>query len=1022
MEKRQFIPDKEIILSSESDILKTSVYANNLTKLIENSPKDKVFTIGLFGSWGSGKSSIVETTKDNLENSNSKDAQKVKFITYDAWKYVNDSFRRMFLLKVQEELRQEQTDEMKRFYESVNAEAKPKQVINIKGMSIFLSLLILAIVGTYFSGFEVDTKVTIAAIIALGGLMLTVANGFFHNLKISITKPLLFAPEQFEDCFKQMMAISLKKENCIIRSLKKLVEFVRRGENSITNLDKIVIVIDNIDRCDSATAYHLLTDIKTFLSDESYQVVFVIPVDDEALRKHLLENRNSKSSDCHKDTEEFLRKFFNVVIRIKPHLNTEMYAFAKGINDKYNLGLNSDTISIVSKEFAKNPRRIIQLFNNISAEFNNYEPDFIAQNEILICVTLIIREEYNDYYKAIINNHKLLIDGEIPKINNEEPEWPNIEELKDFLSLAKYSTQMADLSILHKILTNSDAIFDSIPADIQESITKFNFDKIKTYFGAEDNLSEIIGFIINRAGKSIKYEVTADIFRYFELIAKINQVKEISSSDNKKIIAVFSNSLSSLLERTSECDAICNYSNSLFKQGFNELRSILIKYLTDNYGSDKSNINSYCNSALNILNDTQCSKELAPFFEAYLKENDIDKEITYSDEQLKFMFSDRIVANCINEITEIVDDEKSKKLLWIFTHKPNISKESYQSFFTHINELVGDMRNKTKDEIISAIEFLTPFVKSIKDRALTEEPKEIFDKLLNDRGMTQSQYQNQLQLRNDPRYDTQINLITECIEIDEDSYLLIDFCLLIYATTGGNTEVTHQITKLGGKYREYINDGLVKLLDRKFTLPPLFNFIVEDSNYGSDNTMVLVRNCLFQRNKERKLHISDSQLQTKIDQLVAIATTNDKAKKILIEFKEDAIIKPVIISNITPKSPEFINGLPDELLTLAVSAFTPDNAESYAGNYGYLKVVAEKGNSTQKSAIVELLKNATLRTSNLGDILDVIINLKELEVKNKNFLLALIERDEVQSLVGNEFSEKYELAKTNLSPKEKSKR
>lgn len=1021
MEKRQFIPDKEIILSSESDILKTSVYANNLTKLIENSPKDKVFTIGLFGSWGSGKSSIVETTKDNLENSK-KGAPKIKFITYDAWKYVNDSFRRMFLLKVQEELKQEQTDEMKRFYESVNAEATPKQVFTIKGLPIIIIALILVVSIIYFLNIKIELKATLASIITLGGLMLTVANGFFHNLKISITKPLLFAPEQFEDCFKQMMAISLKKENCIIHSLKKLIEFVRRGENSITNIDKIVIVIDNIDRCDSATAYHLLTDIKTFLSDESYQVVFVIPVDDEALRKHLLENRNSKSSDCHKDTEEFLRKFFNVVIRIKPHLNTEMYAFAKGINDKYHLELNSDTISIVSKEFAKNPRRIIQLFNNISAEFNNYEPDFIAQNEVLICVTLIIREEYNDYYKAIINNHKLLIDGEIPKINNKEPEWPNIEELKDFLSLAKYSTQKADLSILHKILTNSDAIFDSIPADIQDSITKFNFDKIKTYFDAEDNLGEIIDFIINRAGKSIKYEVTIDIFRYFELIAKINQVKEISSSDNKKIIAVFSNSISSLLDRTSECDAICNYSNSLFKQGFNEPRSFLIKYLTDNYGSDKSNINSYCNSALNILNDTQCSKELAPFFEAYLKENDIDMEITYSEEQLKFMFSDRIVANCINEITEIVDDEKSKKLLWIFTHKPNISKESYQSFFTHINELVGDMRNKTKDEIISAIEFLTPFVKSIKDRTLTEEPKEIFDKLLNDRGMTQSQYQNQPQLRNDPRYDTQINLITECIEIDEDSYLLIDFCLLIYATTGGSTEVTHQITKLGGKYREYINDGLVKLLDRKFTLPPLFNFIVEDSNYDSDNTMVLVRNCLFQRNKERKLHISDSQLQTKINHLVAITTTNDKAKKILIEFKEDVIIKPVIISNITQKSPEFINGLPDELLALAISAFTPDNADSFAENYDYLKVVAEKGDSVQKSTIVKLIKNKTITTSTLGDILDIIIKLKGLSVSDKNLLLALINMNEVVDLVCDEFSEKYELAKTNLSPKEKSKK
>jgi hypothetical protein len=42
----------------------------------------------------------------------------MKFVTYDAWQYVNDSFRRMFLLKLREELKYEETDLMKKFYEN----------------------------------------------------------------------------------------------------------------------------------------------------------------------------------------------------------------------------------------------------------------------------------------------------------------------------------------------------------------------------------------------------------------------------------------------------------------------------------------------------------------------------------------------------------------------------------------------------------------------------------------------------------------------------------------------------------------------------------------------------------------------------------------------------------------------------------------------------------------------------------------------------------------------------------------
>ena len=136
--KRKFVIDEEISFVNEHDILKTQVYANSLVKIIKNTPQDKVFTIGLFGSWGSGKSSIIKTTKDIIEQEDN----KVKFITYDAWKYVNDSFRRMFLLKIQQELKQGQTEEMQRFYQSESVESEPKTYISTNGLAmLFLGLL-----------------------------------------------------------------------------------------------------------------------------------------------------------------------------------------------------------------------------------------------------------------------------------------------------------------------------------------------------------------------------------------------------------------------------------------------------------------------------------------------------------------------------------------------------------------------------------------------------------------------------------------------------------------------------------------------------------------------------------------------------------------------------------------------------------------------------------------------------------------------------------------------------------------
>ena len=36
--KRQFIPDKEIILDKSTDLLNTSIYANNLANMIQQAP------------------------------------------------------------------------------------------------------------------------------------------------------------------------------------------------------------------------------------------------------------------------------------------------------------------------------------------------------------------------------------------------------------------------------------------------------------------------------------------------------------------------------------------------------------------------------------------------------------------------------------------------------------------------------------------------------------------------------------------------------------------------------------------------------------------------------------------------------------------------------------------------------------------------------------------------------------------------------------------------------------------------
>lgn len=262
--------------------------------------------------------------------------------------------------------------------------------------SLFALIVSVILMATMKNG-STNAAINATFIVSLMSLLTSLIFKCFNELKTSLNTPYLFAPEQFDDCFKDIISKVLKEN-----AFKTIKNWVTGNKKS----DKLIIVIDNIDRCNCETAYELLTNIKNFMGDYN-DLIFIIPIDDRALKKHLI---NDKNED--KDAEEFLRKFFNVELRIKPLENVELFDFANRLNTKHQLDLTPDTINIVANEYATNPRRIIQLFNNLSAELNilsqNCDEKFLKENQSIICKALIIREEWSEYYNLIKKDNKLL--------------------------------------------------------------------------------------------------------------------------------------------------------------------------------------------------------------------------------------------------------------------------------------------------------------------------------------------------------------------------------------------------------------------------------------------------------------------------------------------------------------------------------------------------------------------------------------------------------------------------------------
>ena len=972
--QNKFIIDKEVNLN-ESDFLKTKIYADNLTKIINNSEPNKVFTIGLFGNWGTGKSSIVKTSQQDF------DENKIRFITYDAWQYVNDSFRRMFLRKLREELRYEETDLMKKFYENESTDIGNRYQLSPTRLAYILGGLIVLLAIFIFIPFKIEYKIPLYSIFTLLGLLITIISGAFHQLKISVTKPHLFAPEQFEECFKEIASNSLLK----ISKTDRVIKWVK-SDNSIQNLEKLIIVIDNIDRCSNEVAYNLLTDIKTFLSSEPYSIVFVIPVDDEALKKHIIKS-NSTDIDCNKEKEEFLRKFFNVTIRIKPYGETDMYSFAKQVCEKLRLKFSPETINIASKEYARNPRRVIQLFNNLLAEKNYYDANFAQKKEALICCVLIAKEEYPNYYNAIINS---------PKIFNEEYTGGE-ENIKRFVRIAQTALGKVEISDISEVLFNSHHQFDIIAVDIKDAIETFDAERVLSVWDTEKE--QISDFIINKLDNAIKNHLTeTEMVAYVDLCVVISTVHPLDPHFAKRIDEKTLPYLSTVIAKTKNHESLCKYALLREEQKDNKIKEALVEECKRSEQQDKGlHWKSLFNAVIRVFQDKKTSIALAPTYTLNYDSVGSVELNDFSEEQIESLLSNKFVQGRILELPKGDDEEilldteteEYKKVKWLFERKKDITDETYAHLFAKVigaNNDESRMRGKSIDEIAEILDFMNPLLDLIPDRKLTTQPQTLYNLIVNNRQVLNPNYRPN-SYPQQPQH-IQKNFIDECIS--EEKYIseTTKFVINIYRITNNKTNVKTEIDKI--LQHTYLNKEFIQLIDKGFTLQPILNSIFDDKdNFKDNDRLAILTHCFNQKDSKGLYEITNEKAKTKLDDLLTYAQAENSGEifALLETLSNQDRYKTLLSTLIIAKDSAFINSLPQKLLKLAVSSFNKDNYNDYADNFDFLSVIIQNGTNTQKGYVVKILTVKLDNNRNVEQVLNLIDSMSNITSFDKSNLL-----------------------------------
>jgi hypothetical protein len=385
VERAPFLPDQPVQLSE--DAFNHQDYTDTLVSMVTDERPPA--TIGVFGRWGVGKSTIVGGIQENLAG------RDFAFVYFDAWRYEGDSLRRQFLLEVagqlendprgtqlddfnsEKDLRELDVDvqELEEKFAFSWPRAKRAAIVGgVFALATFAAAM-LGLFNSLLEGTAFDKRVLSGALVGAVAFLASLLSQTVVVNATTLTRRTLQDPDRFSNKFADLIG-ALKPK-------------------------RLVVAIDNLDRCAPDKAVQMLSTIKTYLEPAAgshegprsvahkaaaeKEVVFVVAVDDEALRRHLIaqELDRSRGQDdvvaARSYVDEYLAKFFSARLPIRTVLPDDMRAYVKDHVEPLARARDLDDttqtrlIGLISSALRTNPRRVKQFVNDLEARIRLLE-------------------------------------------------------------------------------------------------------------------------------------------------------------------------------------------------------------------------------------------------------------------------------------------------------------------------------------------------------------------------------------------------------------------------------------------------------------------------------------------------------------------------------------------------------------------------------------------------------------------------------------------------------------------------
>lgn len=686
----RLIPDDPID-EEKKDRFEHGVFVNWLLSALEAS--DKSINIGLFGRWGTGKTGILRIFAKKLK---SRYPEEYRYCYIDCWRISPDHIRQQLLIEINNVLGGLDANELlDRLYHTTEKQdpADGNKLVR-SARELAKSLFIPSV----FAAAIITALVIIDRVLPEIDLL-------------SIFGPVLLAP------FITQLAVKLSKTNDrALRTVTKVIppvtshaEFEKIFKDIISDPPdkKIIIALDNLDRCDGDVAIEILSLVKSFM--ERKHVFFIIPCDSDAIIRYLRTKANFADYDTAAD---FLRKFFQASVTIPPLVSSLMIDYVDELVRQYDIPVNEDAKYVISIALMDNPRRIKQFLNHYIANYHlavelerrPLQQGTITDNAGFLTKILVLRDKFHEFYEGLIKEENLLdyvekyfINGDIPNYNKEKLDSIiKTDELKEFLKRTR------------RIRTDDIKPFIKLAQDPHERTLAYVEvrDKIRTndYAG----LNEIIKSSPTRLNEFLQIikDTISDDFRKGRVQFEANGLdvvlhihKTVPDSHKSELVEFFGEHAIS--------ENILNEINSYDPE-------IVFSFIDEMEDPDNKNaiLERYCDIAFKSANYDMLSKLLAgrvPLLsdkakglfkvrisEFYLEEEGLAIPVIrkcITGENIEELLDDKIIKLIISKMTVQVSDENQDR---IDTYLQIKQVANEQSKFDFIRRLLGAVLSESE--------------------------------------------------------------------------------------------------------------------------------------------------------------------------------------------------------------------------------------------------------------------------------------------------------------------------------------